>query len=169
MGSFAFAWLWNLGYDALPIVFMSKIENNIYLQTAIIMLIGLLAKTAILITEFALERRRKGMGIVEAAYAAAEARLRPILMTVLTMVFGMIPLVLATGAGANGNRTIGLGVIGGLIIGTLAILFTVPVFFIFFEWVQEKIRPVMVEEADQQFEKEKVRIQQQKAEAQKDK
>ena len=133
------------------------------------MLIGLLAKTAILITEFALERRRKGMGIVEAAYAAAEARLRPILMTVLTMVFGMIPLVLATGAGANGNRTIGLGVIGGLIIGTLAILFTVPVFFIFFEWVQEKIRPVMVEEADQQFEKEKVRIQQQKAEAQKDK
>ncbi len=148
---------------------MSKIENNIYLQTAIIMLIGLLAKTAILITEFALERRRKGMGIVEAAYAAAEARLRPILMTVLTMVFGMIPLVLATGAGANGNRTIGLGVIGGLIIGTLAILFTVPVFFIFFEWVQEKIRPVMVEEADQQFEKEKVRIQQQKAEAQKDK
>ena len=169
MGSFAFAWLWNLGYDALPIVFMSKIENNIYLQTAIIMLIGLLAKTAILITEFALERRRKGMGIVEAAYAAAEARLRPILMTVLTMVFGMIPLVLATGAGANGNRTIGLGVIGGLVIGTLAILFTVPVFFIFFEWVQEKIRPVMVEEADQQFEKEKVRIQQQKAEAQKDK
>ncbi len=169
MGSFAFAWLWNLGYDVLPIVFMSKIENNIYLQTAIIMLIGLLAKTAILITEFALERRRKGMGIVEAAYAAAEARLRPILMTVLTMVFGMIPLVLATGAGANGNRTIGLGVIGGLIIGTLAILFTVPVFFIFFEWVQEKIRPVMVEEADQQFEKEKVRIQQQKAEAQKDK
>ena len=106
---------------------------------------------------------------MEAAYAAAEARLRPILMTVLTMVFGMIPLVLATGAGANGNRTIGLGVIGGLVIGTLAILFTVPVFFIFFEWVQEKIRPVMVEEADQQFEKEKVRIQQQKAEAQKDK
>lgn len=169
MGSFAFAWLWNQGYNVLPIVFMSKIENNIYLQTAIIMLIGLLAKTAILITEFALERRRKGMGIVEAAYAAAEARLRPILMTVLTMVFGMIPLVFATGAGANGNRTIGIGVIGGLIVGTIAILFTVPVFFIFFEWVQEKIRPVMVEETDQQFEQEKLRIQQQKAEAQKDK
>ena len=147
---------------------MGKIDNNIYLQTAIIMLIGLLAKTAILITEFALERRRKGMGIVEAAYAAAEARLRPILMTVLTMVFGMIPLVLSTGAGANGNRTIGLGVIGGLLVGTLAILFTVPVFFIFFEWVQEKIRPAMVEEADQQFLQEKERSEKEKAKAQKD-
>lgn len=145
-----------------------KFDNNIYLQTAIIMLIGLLAKTAILITEFALERRRKGMGIVEAAYAAAEARLRPILMTVLTMVFGMIPLVLSTGAGANGNRTIGLGVIGGLLVGTLAILFTVPVFFIFFEWVQEKIRPAMVEEADQQFLQEKERSEKEKAKAQKD-
>ena len=168
MGSFAFAWLWNQGYAALPFVFMGKIDNNIYLQTAIIMLIGLLAKTAILITEFALERRRKGMGIVEAAYAAAEARLRPILMTVLTMVFGMIPLVLSTGAGANGNRTIGLGVIGGLLVGTLAILFTVPVFFIFFEWVQEKIRPAMVEEADQQFLLEKERSEKEKAKAQKD-
>ena len=168
MGSFAFAWLWNQGYAALPFVFMGKIDNNIYLQTAIIMLIGLLAKTAILITEFALERRRKGMGIVEAAYAAAEARLRPILMTVLTMVFGMIPLVLSTGAGANGNRTIGLGVIGGLLVGTLAILFTVPVFFIFFEWVQEKIRPAMVEEADQQFLQEKERSEKEKAKAQKD-
>lgn len=169
MGSFAFAWLWNQGYAALPILFMGKIENNIYLQTAIIMLIGLLAKTAILITEFALERRRKGMGIVEAAYAAAEARLRPILMTVLTMVFGMIPLVFATGAGANGNRTIGIGVIGGLLIGTLAILFTVPVFFIFFEWLQEKIRPVMVEEADQQFKMEQERSKMKKAEVQKEK
>ena len=168
MGSFAFAWLWNQGYSALPFLFMGKIDNNIYLQTAIIMLIGLLAKTAILITEFALERRRKGMGIVEAAYAAAEARLRPILMTVLTMVFGMIPLVFATGAGANGNRTIGIGVVGGLLVGTLAILFTVPVFFIFFEWVQEKVRPVMVEEADQQFVMEKERSERQKAEAQKD-
>ena len=108
------------------------------------------------------------MGIVEAAYAAAEARLRPILMTVLTMVFGMIPLVLSTGAGANGNRTIGLGVIGGLLVGTLAILFTVPVFFIFFEWVQEKIRPAMVEEADQQFLQEKERSEKEKAKAQKD-
>ena len=89
-------------------------------------------------------------------------------MTVLTMVFGMIPLVLSTGAGANGNRTIGLGVIGGLLVGTLAILFTVPVFFIFFEWVQEKIRPAMVEEADQQFLLEKERSEKEKAKAQKD-
>ncbi len=168
MGTYAFAWLWNAGFNwtitmngqPAPIgrmLFMGQIENNIYLQTGVIMLIGLLAKTAILITEFALERRRKGMGIVEAAFAAAEARLRPILMTVLTMIFGMIPLVFATGAGANGNRTIGIGVIGGMTVGTLAILFTVPLFFIIFEYLQERIRPVMVEEADQQFLKERER------------
>jgi hydrophobe/amphiphile efflux-1 (HAE1) family protein len=165
LGSFGFAWLWNQGYSVLPMIFMGQIENNIYLQTGVIMLIGLLAKTAILITEFALERRRKGMGIVEAAYAAAEARLRPILMTVLTMIFGMIPLALATGAGANGNRTIGLGVIGGMAVGTVAILITVPLFFIIFEWLQERIRPVMQEEADQQFLKERERSQREKQEA----
>ena len=169
MGTYGFAWLWNTGFNwtitmngqAAPIgrmLFMGQIENNIYLQTGVIMLIGLLAKTAILITEFALERRRKGMGIVEAAFAAAEARLRPILMTVLTMIFGMIPLVFATGAGANGNRTIGIGVIGGMTVGTLAILFTVPLFFIIFEYLQEKIRPVMHEEADQQFLQENERM-----------
>ena len=166
MGTFGFAWLWNLGYNwsielggqTVPLGrmrFMGQIENNIYLQTGIIMLIGLLAKTAILITEFALERRRKGMGIVEAAFAAAEARLRPILMTVLTMIFGMIPLVFATGAGAHGNRTIGIGVIGGMSVGTLAILFTVPLFFIIFEYLQERIRPAQMEEADLQFIKER--------------
>ncbi len=176
MGTYAFAWLWNTGFNwtitmngqAVPIgrmLFMGQIENNIYLQTGVIMLIGLLAKTAILITEFALERRRKGMGIVEAAFAAAEARLRPILMTVLTMIFGMIPLVFATGAGANGNRTIGIGVIGGMTVGTLAILFTVPLFFIIFEYLQERIRPVMVEEADQQFLKERERSQREKEKA----
>ena len=165
MGTYLFAWLWNQGYNNLPFLFLGRIENNIYLQTGIIMLIGLLAKTAILITEFALERRRKGMGIVEAAFAASEARLRPILMTVLTMIFGMIPLVFATGAGANGNRTIGLGVIGGMSVGTLAILFTVPLFFIIFEFLQEKIRPVMQEEADQQFLKERERSQREKQEA----
>ena len=162
MGSFGFAWLWNQLYSVFPP--MGQIENNIYLQTGVIMLIGLLAKTAILITEFALERRRKGMGIVEAAYAAAEARLRPILMTVLTCVLGMLPLVFATGAGANGNRTIGAGVVGGMIVGTFAILFTVPVFFIFFEWLQEKIRPAMKVEADQQFLMEKERTEHEKAE-----
>ena len=158
MGAFVFAYI---GYRyQIP-----GMDNNIYLQTGVIMLIGLLAKTAILITEFALERRRKGMGIVEAAYAAAEARLRPILMTVLTCVLGMLPLVFASGAGANGNRTIGIGVIGGMIVGTAAILFTVPVFFIFFEWVQEKVRPAMKVEADQQFLVEQQRTQQEKQEA----
>ena len=179
MGTYGFAWLWNTGFNwtvtlggqAMPIgrmLFMGQIENNIYLQTGVIMLIGLLAKTAILITEFALERRRKGMGIVEAAFAAAEARLRPILMTVLTMIFGMIPLVFATGAGANGNRTIGIGVIGGMTVGTLAILFTVPLFFIIFEYLQERVRPVMHEEADQQFLKERERTQREKQEAEKE-
>ena len=163
MGTYGFAWLWNQGYSILPMIFMGQIENNIYLQTGVIMLIGLLAKTAILITEFALERRRKGMGIVEAAFAAAEARLRPILMTVLTMIFGMIPLVFATGAGANGNRTIGIGVIGGMTVGTLAILFTVPLFFIIFEYLQEKVRPVMHEEADQQFLKEREALKNQRS------
>ena len=167
MGSFGFAWIWNQIYGVFPPI--GKIENNIYLQTGVIMLIGLLAKTAILITEFALERRRKGMGIVEAAYAAAEARLRPILMTVLTCVLGMMPLLFATGAGANGNRTIGVGVVGGMIVGTIAILFTVPVFFIFFEWMQEKIRPAMKVEADQQFLKEQARSQQERAEAESEK
>ena len=158
MGAFGFAWLWNQCYAALPFIFLGKIENNIYMQTAIVMLIGLLAKTAILITEYALERRRKGLGIVEAAYAAAEARLRPIIMTVATMIIGMVPLVIMTGAGANGNRTIGIAVIGGMFVGTLAILLTVPVLFIFFEWVQEKIRPAMVEEPDAQVLMERERI-----------
>ena len=162
MGSFGFAWLWNQLYSVFPPV--GQIENNIYLQTGVIMLIGLLAKTAILITEFALERRRKGMGIVEAAYAAAEARLRPILMTVLTCVLGMLPLVFATGAGANGNRTIGAGVVGGMIVGTMAILYTVPVFFIFFEYLQEKIRPAMKVEADQQFLQEQAHSHEEQAE-----
>ena len=144
MGSFLFAKLLGL-------------ENNIYLQTGVIMLIGLLAKTAILITEYAIERRRKGMGIVESAYSAAQVRLRPILMTVLTMVFGMLPLMFSSGAGANGNSSLGTGVVGGMVVGTLALLFVVPVFYIIFEFLQEKIRPPMEEEADVQvlLEKEK--------------
>jgi hydrophobe/amphiphile efflux-1 (HAE1) family protein len=136
-GSFLFAKLFGL-------------ENNIYLQTGVIMLIGLLAKTAILITEFALERRRKGMGIIEAAYVAAQARFRPIMMTVLTMIFGMLPLMFATGAGANGNSSLGTGVVGGMFVGTLAILFAVPVLFIVFEFLQERVRPAMQEEKDPQ-------------------
>ena len=144
MGSFLFAKLFGL-------------ENNIYLQTGVIMLIGLLAKTAILITEFAVERRRRGMGIIESAYSAAQARLRPILMTVLTMIFGMLPLMFATGAGANGNSSLGTGVVGGMLIGTLALLFVVSVFYITFEYLQEKIRKPMQVEGDAQFQMEKQR------------
>ncbi len=121
---------------------MLGLENNIYLQTGLIMLIGLLAKTAILLTEYAADRRSKGMSLTQAAVSAAKARLRPILMTVLTMVFGMLPLMFATGVGANGNTTLGTGVVGGMIIGTLALLFLVPTLFIVFQTLQEKFRPV---------------------------
>ena len=147
MGSFLFAKILGL-------------ENNIYLQTGVIMLIGLLAKTAILITEYAIERRRKGMGIVESAYSAAQVRLRPILMTVLTMIFGMLPLMFSSGAGANGNSSLGTGVVGGMAVGTLALLFVVPVFYIIFEFLQEKIRKPMEEEPDVQvlLEKEKSEV-----------
>ena len=149
MGSFLFAWLFGL-------------ENNIYLQTGVIMLIGLLSKTAILITEFASERRRKGMGIIEAAYSAAQARFRPILMTVLTMIFGMLPLMFSTGAGANGNSSLGTGVVGGMFIGTIALLFVTPVFFIIFQFLQEKVRPPMHVEADAQVLAEREKAQKEK-------
>ena len=129
MGSFLFARVMGL-------------ENNIYLQTGLIMLIGLLAKTAILLTEYAAERRRAGMGLIAAAVSASKARFRPILMTVLTMIFGLFPLVVASGVGANGNRSLGTGVIGGMFVGTLGLLFIVPVLFITFQWLQERVRPV---------------------------
>lgn len=119
---------------------IAGLENNIYLQTGVIMLIGLLSKTAILITEYAVERRKQGMNIVEAAVEAAGARLRAILMTVLTMIFGMLPLVVATGVGANGNRSLGTGVVGGSVIGTLALLLLVPAFFVVFQKLQEKFQ-----------------------------
>ncbi len=129
MGSFLFAKMLGL-------------ENNIYLQTGLIMLIGLLSKTAILLTEYASERRAAGMSLTQAAVSAAKARLRPILMTVLTMVFGMLPLMFASGVGAHGNSTLGSGVVGGMIIGTLALLFLVPTLFIVFQTLQEKIKPL---------------------------
>lgn len=125
-GSFVFAKIWGL-------------ENNIYMQTGLIMLIGLLAKTAILLTEFASTRRREGMSITEAAVSAAKARLRPILMTSLTMVFGLLPLAFSTGVGANGNRSLGVGTIGGMLIGTIALLFIVPALFIIFQKIEEKV------------------------------
>lgn len=125
-GSFLFAKLFGL-------------ENNIYLQTGLIMLIGLLAKTAILLTEYATQRRREGMSLAGAALGAAKARLRPILMTALTMIAGMLPLMMASGVGANGNRSLGTGVVGGMLIGTLALLFLVPSLFVVFQWLQEKV------------------------------
>ena len=133
MGAFVFAYL---GYtQGIP-----GMDNNIYLQTGVIMLIGLLAKTAILITEFATERRAQGLSIVDAAFEACKERLRPILMTVATMIIGMIPLVIAGGAGANGNRALALGVIGGMTIGTIALLFVVPTFFIVFQKLHERFQ-----------------------------
>ena len=127
MGSFLFAWLFGL-------------ENNIYMQTGLIMIIGLLAKTAILLTEYAGKRRSEGMTLAQAAYSAAKVRLRPILMTVLSMVFGLVPLMMAHGVGANGSRSLATGVIGGMIVGTLALLFLVPSLFIVFQYIQERVK-----------------------------
>lgn len=120
---------------------MFGLENNIYLQIGLLMLIGLLAKTAILLTEYASDRRRAGMSIIEAVTSAAQARLRPILMTSLTMIFGMIPLMFSSGVGANGNISIGVGTVGGMLIGTVALLFVVPVLFIVFQTLEEKVMP----------------------------
>ena len=120
---------------------MFGVENNVYMQTGLIMLIGLLAKTAILLTEYASERRRKGMTIAQAALSAAGARLRPILMTALTMIIGLLPLVVATGAGANGEISLGVGTVGGMLVGTIALLFAVPVLFIVFQSIEERVMP----------------------------
>lgn len=125
-GSFLFARWWGL-------------ENNIYMQIGLIMLIGLLAKTAILLTEYASARRKEGMGLVAAAISAAKARFRPIIMTTATMIFGMLPLMFASGVGANGNISVGVGTVGGLLFGTLALLFVVPVLFVVFQYLHEKI------------------------------
>jgi multidrug efflux pump subunit AcrB len=123
-------------------------DNNIYLQTGVIMLIGLLAKTAILITEFASERRAQGLSIVDAAFEACKERLRPILMTVVTMIAGMIPLIIEGGAGANGNRALAMGVVGGMTVGTIALLFVVPAFFIVFQGLHERFQGKEVKKED---------------------
>ena len=125
LGSFLFSNMWGL-------------ENNIYMQTGLIMLIGLLAKTAILLTEYATERHRQGMSITMAAMTAARVRLRPILMTSLTMIFGMLPLVFAHGVGANGNISLGVGCAGGMLVGTIALLFVVPVLYMPFQWLHSR-------------------------------
>ena len=120
---------------------MFGLENNIYLQIGLLMLIGLLAKTAILLTEYASQKRAEGMSICQAAMSAAKARLRPILMTSLTMIFGMIPLMFASGVGANGNISIGVGTVGGMLIGTIALIVVVPALFIVFQHIEEKVMP----------------------------
>ena len=125
-GSFFFTWALGL-------------ENNIYLQTGVVMLIGLLAKTAILLTDYAGQNRRGGMGLALSAITAARVRLRPILMTALTMVFGMLPLLFASGVGANGSRSLATGAVGGMLVGTLVLLFIVPSLFIVFQWVHERV------------------------------
>ncbi len=129
MGSFFFATMFG-------------VSNNIYLQIALIMLIGLLAKNAILIVEFALERRRTGMSVVNAAISGAEARLRPILMTSLALIIGLLPMMFASGVGANGNRALGVGSVGGMLIGMLLQIFFVPALFVAFQLIQEKFTPM---------------------------
>lgn len=132
---------------AIGFVKLAGLENNIYFQVALIMLIGLLAKNAILIVEFAIQRRRHGMGLIESAVEGARARLRPILMTSFAFVFGLMPLALASGVGAVGNRSIGMGAVGGMFIGTVFGVFVIPVLFVIFQGLQERIsgKPVIVE------------------------
>ncbi|MFR9598986.1 MAG: efflux RND transporter permease subunit [Rikenellaceae bacterium] len=117
------------------------LSSDIYMQTGIIMLIGLLSKTAILLTEYASERRRMGMSITQSAIMAAKMRLRPILMTSMTLIFGMLPLMFATGVGANGNISLGVGVVGGMLVGTIALIFIVPALFVIFQNIEDKVMP----------------------------
>ena len=121
---------------------IGSMSNDIYMQIALIMLMGLLAKNAILIVEFALDRRKQGMSISWAAVLGAAARLRPILMTSLAMIVGLIPLMFAFGVGAHGNRTLGSSAIGGMLIGMIFQIFIVPVLFVVFQWLQEKVKPI---------------------------
>ena len=150
MGSFIFV----NGFAALGSIpalkmILGSMSNDIYMQIALIMLMGLLAKNAILIVEFALDRRKQGMSISWAAVLGAAARLRPILMTSLAMIVGLIPLMLAMGVGAHGNRTLGASTIGGMLIGMILQIFIVPVLFVIFQWLQEKIKPMEWDSLDE--------------------
>ena len=149
MGSFLFVQGWAaLGNIPALKMIVGTMSNNIYMQIALIMLVGLLAKNAILIVEFALERRRMGMSITWAAVLGAAARLRPILMTSLAMVVGLLPMMFAFGVGAHGNRTLGTAAIGGMFIGMIFQIFIVPVLFVVFQYLQEKFKPIEWEDLD---------------------
>lgn len=150
LGSFLFV----NGFSALGSIpalkmIIGTMSNDIYMQIALIMLMGLLAKNAILIVEFALDRRKQGMSIAWAAVLGASARLRPILMTSLAMIVGLIPLMLAVGVGAHGNRTLGASAIGGMLIGMIFQIFIVPVLFVIFQWLQEKFKPIEWDSLDE--------------------
>lgn len=145
-GSFIFIQLLGLANIVLP--FLGSASNNIYVQISLIMLIGLLAKNAILIVQFALERRKMGMSITWAAVLGAGARLRPIIMTSLAMIVGLLPLMFAMGVGANGNRSLGAAAVGGMLIGVFCQIFVVPSLFVIFEYLQEKVKPMVWEDID---------------------
>ncbi len=150
MGSFIFV----NGFGALGSIpalkmIVGSMSNDIYMQIALIMLMGLLAKNAILIVEFALDRRKQGMSISWAAVLGAAARLRPILMTSLAMIVGLLPLMFAFGVGAHGNRTLGASAIGGMLIGMILQIFIVPVLFVIFQWLQEKVKPMEWDSLDE--------------------
>ena len=149
LGSFVFVRLFGAigNIQALKMI-LGTMSNNIYMQIALIMLIGLLAKNAILIVEFALDRRRMGMSLTWAAVLGAAARLRPILMTSLAMVVGLLPMMFAFGVGAHGNRTLGTAAIGGMFIGMIFQIFIVPALFVVFQYLQEKFKPVEFEDLD---------------------
>ena len=150
LGSFLFV----NGFSALGSIpalkmILGTMSNDIYMQIALIMLMGLLAKNAILIVEFALDRRKQGMSISWAAVLGASARLRPILMTSLAMIIGLLPLMFAFGVGAHGNRTLGASAIGGMLIGMIFQIFIVPVLFVIFQWLQEKVKPMEWDSLDE--------------------
>ena len=145
-GSFIFIQLLGLSNIVLP--FLGSASNNIYVQISLIMLIGLLAKNAILIVQFALERRKMGMSITWAAVLGAGARLRPIIMTSLALIVGLLPLMFAMGVGANGNRSLGAAAVGGMLIGVICQIFVVPSLFVIFEYLQEKVKPMVWEDID---------------------
>ncbi len=149
MGSFLFVQGWAaLGSIPALKMILGTMSNNIYMQIALIMLMGLLAKNAILIVEFALERRRMGMSITWAAVLGAAARLRPILMTSLAMVVGLLPMMFAFGVGAHGNRTLGTAAIGGMFVGMIFQILIVPALFVVFQYLQEKVKPIEWEDLD---------------------